>query len=50
MVTCIEFGATGQAEGADRFTWWQLENENWVRADVVSVVDDCADIRNVILD
>ncbi len=41
---------TGQAEGADGFTWWQLENENWVREDVVGVVGDCADIRTVIID
>lgn len=31
----------GQTEGDDGFTWWQLEDETWVRSDVVAVSGDC---------
>lgn len=34
----------GQAVGADGFVWWQLEDENWVRNDVVQQLGDCSDI------
>lgn len=34
----------GQATGADGQTWWQLEDENWVREDVVNAVGDCASV------
>ncbi|MFW5772027.1 MAG: tetratricopeptide repeat protein, partial [Phototrophicaceae bacterium] len=31
----------GQAEGGDGFTWYQLEESAWVRADVISASGDC---------
>lgn len=31
----------GQAVGTDGQTWWQLEDENWVREDVVEESGDC---------
>ena len=34
----------GQAKGADRKTWWQLEDETWVRDDLVTAVGDCANV------
>lgn len=37
----------GQSTGADGLIWWQLENDNWVREDVVNVVGDCANIPEV---
>ena len=32
----------GQAKGSDSLTWWQLEDETWVREDVVTEAGDCA--------
>lgn len=34
----------GQAKGADGLTWWQLDDETWVREDVVTEVGDCTSI------
>ncbi|MBZ0279854.1 MAG: SH3 domain-containing protein [Anaerolineae bacterium] len=34
----------GQATGADGLVWWQLEDENWVREDVVNAVGDCSSV------
>lgn len=34
----------GQTTGADRFTWWQLDDGAWVRDDVVSIIGDGADV------
>lgn len=31
----------GQTIGADSFVWWQLEDESWVREDVVETLGDC---------
>jgi hypothetical protein len=31
----------GREVGADGFVWWQLEDETWVREDVVNVVGNC---------
>lgn len=33
--------SVGQAEGLDGFTWWKLDDGNWVREDVVSATGDC---------
>lgn len=33
--------AIGQATGSDGRVWWQLENNSWVRSDVVAEVGDC---------
>jgi hypothetical protein len=35
---------TGQATGDDGFVWWQLEDDSWVRDDIVNVSGDCAEI------
>lgn len=35
------FSAIGQQTDNDGFTWWHLEDELWVRADVVSEHGDC---------
>lgn len=32
----------GQAAGADGFTWWQLEDESWLREDLVREDGECA--------
>ena len=37
----------GQATGSAGFVWWQLEDETWVREDVVSVQGDCVTIPQV---
>ncbi|MEZ4667190.1 MAG: SH3 domain-containing protein [Anaerolineae bacterium] len=34
----------GQARGSDGKTWWQIEDESWVREDVVTALGDCADL------
>ncbi len=34
----------GQAKGSDNLTWWQLDDETWVREDVVTEVGDCTGI------
>lgn len=31
----------GQRAGADGYTWWKLENNLWVREDVVREIGDC---------
>lgn len=33
--------ATGRTEAEDGFMWWQLEDESWVRQDVVDAVGYC---------
>lgn len=35
--------AIAQSEQSDG-TWWQLEDESWVREDVVNIAGDCANI------
>lgn len=35
---------TGQAPGDDGFTWWRLEDDSWVREDIVTIFGDCARI------
>lgn len=37
----------GQNRGSDGKTWWQLEDENWVREDVVNAIGDCAEVPSV---
>lgn len=37
----------GQAKGSDGLTWWQLDDETWVREDVVTEVGDCTSIPAV---
>jgi hypothetical protein len=37
----------GQAKGSDGLTWWQLDDETWVREDVVTEVGDCTSIEVV---
>jgi hypothetical protein len=39
--------ATGQAQGADGFVWWNLESGAWVRSDVVTEEGDCASLPAV---
>lgn len=36
--------AQGQATGADGFVWWQLDDESWVRNDVVNAQGDCKSV------
>lgn len=35
---------TAQGKGDDGKMWWQLEDETWVREDLVSAIGDCANI------
>lgn len=37
----------GRATGSDGFVWWQLEEENWVRSDVVEEIGDCDSVREI---
>lgn len=37
----------GQSIGADGFIWWQLEDEAWVREDVVNEAGDCFSVRHI---
>lgn len=37
----------GRATGSDGFVWWQLEDENWVRSDVVEAIGDCDSVNEV---
>lgn len=37
----------GQTTGSDGFTWWQLEDQSWVREDVVNETGDCARVPEV---
>lgn len=37
----------GQASGEGGFVWWQLEDESWVRNDVVRLSGDCRGIPTV---
>ena len=39
--------ATGQATGADGFTWYRLLDGAWVREDVVTAAPDCASLPEV---
>lgn len=34
----------GKTTGDDGFTWWQLDDDSWVRDDIVNVSGDCAGI------
>jgi hypothetical protein len=36
--------AVGQNQASDGFTWWKLEDDSWVRDDVVNAQGDCANI------
>lgn len=36
--------AVGQATGADGFVWFNLDNGNWVRSDVVTAEGDCSNL------
>lgn len=36
--------AAGQSVGADGFTWWQLDDESWVRDDVINAQGDCRSV------
>lgn len=38
---------TGQIEGEDGYTWWQLADDSWVREDVVRTIGDCANVPTV---
>ncbi len=38
----------GQADGTDNFVWWQLEDERWVRSDVVGTTGNCGDVQVVV--
>lgn len=35
---------SGRAKGADGKTWWQLDDETWVREDLVTALGDCANV------
>lgn len=35
---------SGQAKGSDGKSWWQLQDETWVRADLVTAIGDCANV------
>ena len=37
----------GKVVGEDGFVWWQLEDEAWVRNDVVQLLGDCRDVPTV---
>ncbi|GAB4510074.1 MAG: hypothetical protein OHK0046_06210 [Anaerolineae bacterium] len=39
--------AIGRSQGEDGFIWYQLDNENWVREDVISASGDCAGVPAV---
>jgi hypothetical protein len=34
----------GKVVGEDGFVWWQLEDETWVRNDVIQLLGDCRDV------
>lgn len=38
---------SGQTLGANNYTWWQLENGNWVREDVVFEEGDCESVPQI---
>ncbi len=35
---------SGRAKGSDGKNWWQLDDETWVREDLVTAVGDCANV------
>lgn len=37
----------GQNQASDGKTWWQLDDESWVREDVVTAIGDCAGVPSV---
>ena len=41
---------TGQAQDTEGFTWWQINGESWVRADVVTEVGDCESVPTIASD
>lgn len=44
MTAGDEVLVSGQSKGADGKNWWQLEDETWVREDLVTEVGDCANV------
>ncbi len=38
------FEVVGQTAGTDGFTWYELENDAWVREDIVNLQGDCGSI------
>jgi hypothetical protein len=40
-------GIIGKAVGTDGFIWWKLDNDSWVRNDVVQTVGDCREVETV---
>jgi hypothetical protein len=40
--------ATGQMQGSDGYTWWQLSDGTWVRDDVVLTAGFCGALPNVV--
>lgn len=47
LATNVERHAQGQATGTDGFIWWQLDDDTWVRNDVVQAGGDCRNIPEV---
>jgi len=41
---------TGKVTGEDGFVWWQLDDEAWVRNDVIQLLGDCREIPTVKVD
>ena len=39
--------AAGQSTSDDGFVWWQLDDESWVRDDVINALGDCRSIPDV---
>lgn len=37
----------GRSTGTDGFVWWQLEDENWVRNDVIELLGDCREVETI---
>ncbi|MDQ7034111.1 MAG: hypothetical protein Q9P01_04550 [Anaerolineae bacterium] len=37
----------GQTVAVDDFRWWQLEDESWVREDVIIITGDCSNIPEI---
>lgn len=38
---------TGKVVGEDGFIWWQLDDESWVRNDVIQLLGDCREVPTV---
>jgi hypothetical protein len=39
--------AAGQSTSDDGFVWWQLDDESWVRDDVINALGDCRSIPDM---